>query len=168
MWRCKMIREEVKQLVKQKFEDGHPVYKIGKIVGISTQSVYNILKSENYNNKCKRCGCVIKPRWNKKGRNFSYCEICRKIVNSELVMNSYQRRKKINDQTIQKVSIGDKSTHGDIYALNHRLGTSNLANHYDDIEEEWKAIVKEHDSLFSNNFEYKGKKKGLELQDEDL
>lgn len=145
----KMIQDETKQLVKQKFKEGIPVYKIGKMVNISTNSVYKILKEENYKNKCKRCGCEIEARWKKKGRHFSYCETCRKIINSELVMRTYKRRRKINEESIQKVSIGDKDTHGDIYSLNHSsLGTSNLAEHYDSVEDEWNAIIKEHDSIF--------------------
>lgn len=140
-----MISDDVKdKIMKLATVDRIPVSKIGKMVGVSTPSVYSILDEKGYKNTCDICGKEIIGNRNKK-----YCDDCQKVANNRRVKKHMKRKLNMNKDMIYKMSFGDIRTRGDIYMMNkEQLGTLRLKDSYDTWEEEWEDIIKEHQRIF--------------------
>jgi len=140
-----MISDDVKdKIMKLATVDRVPLSKIGKMVGVSTPSVYLILNEKGYKNTCEICGTEISGN-----RNKRYCDNCQDVANNRRVKKHMRRKLDMNRDMINMISSTDIRTRGDIFMKNkEQLGTLQLKDFYETWEEEWDAIVKEHERIF--------------------
>ena len=88
-----------------------------------------------------------------------YCDTCRNIVATDAVMKTYKMRRALQlpinkDGDLVNLSPEELSTHGDIYSINiGALWTTNLATHYDNKNDEYNAIMREHKRIFGGEMD---------------
>lgn len=157
-----MISKEKKQEIMNLYDGDMTTHDISIKVKVSEPTICKILRMGGFP-KCRRCGVQLKG----KRLSIRYCETCRRIVSNEAVMDCYKRKRSLQlpidkNGDLLNLSMGELSTHGDIYSINiGSLGTSNLGTKYNSKEEEYTAIIREHKRLLGG---YEG---GCEDEDEE-
>ena len=150
-----MIREEKKREICGLYEEDISTHEISTRTKVSEPTICKILKDGGFP-KCRRCGMSLS------GKRLStrYCDACRNIVATDAVMKTYKMRRALQlpinkDGDLINLSVGEISTHGDIYGINitGSLGTSNLGASYRNKEDEYNAIMREHKRIFGGEMD---------------